>query len=221
MKKLSYLLLVFSITIVVGIALLIKPIQLDNTSFLLALFWLLTLVIINWAISVFFFTDIKGKDSTQFGILPSLHLIVFLYSIYSVGLLIYFWSSVDYGVLPLIHWLSQLIGFGIAGIIFILILIAGKSAQISLPLGAAPKEELLDKLKVLTLSLPPHSSKTLELLNNLESVVRHSVPHASAVKYIGRYIDLTNRIMSLTTVDLTGQNSESLISDLIVLAKSC
>ena len=221
MKKLSYLLLLFSTAIIVGIAVLIKPIQLDNTSFLFALFWLLTLVAINWAISVFFFTDIKGKDNTQFGILPSLHLIVFLYSIYSVGLLIYFWNSVNFSKLPIIHWLFQLIGFGIAGIIFILVLIAGKSAQISLPLGTVPKEELLDKLKVLALSLPSDSSKTLALLNNLESVVRHSVPHASVVKYKGRYTDLTNRIMSLTTDDLSGQNSESLISQLIVLAKSC
>lgn len=221
MKKLSYFLLAFSIAIILGIAVLIKPVGLDTNSFFWAMIWLATLVVVNWATSVFFFTEIKGENTTQFGILPSLHLIVFLYSIYSVSLLIYFWHSVDYGVLPSIHWLSQLIGFGIAGITSILILIAGKSAQISIPLGAAPKQELLDKLKVLTLSLPPEARETIDHLRSLESVVRHSVPHASAVKNIGRYIDLTTRIMSLTKDDLLGNNSSSLIKELLVIAKSC
>jgi hypothetical protein len=221
MKKLSYFLLAFSITIVIGIAVLIKPDKLDNISFLLALSWLVILVVFNWIIAVFFFTSDHEKNTTHFGILPSLHSIVFLYSVYSIVILIYFWHSSEYSTLPIIHWISQLIGLGIFGIIFILILIAGKTAQISIPIGAEPKEELLDKLKVLTLSLPNDFKTTKKLLKDLESTVRHSVSHPGATKYIRRYIDLSNRIMSLSLSDLTKSDSEGLIKELLILAKSC
>lgn len=221
MKKLSYLLLVFSIAIVIGIVVLIKPDKLEYTSFLLALSWLVILVVFNWVISVFFFTNDSEKNTTQFGIIPSLHLIVFLYSVFSVGILIYFWHSTEYSSLPIIHWLSQLIGLGIFGILFILILIAGKTAQISIPSGVEPKEELLDKLKVLILSLPNETSNTKKLLKDLESSVRHSVSHPSATKHIGRYTDLSNRLMSLSLNDLSKPNADSLIKELLVLAKSC
>jgi FtsH-binding integral membrane protein len=91
MKNLSYLLLSFTILITVVIAIIIKPSNLDIFSFFLALTWLVFIVFINWLVSFYFFSNTK-QNSSKFGILPSLHLVVFLYSIFTVVTLFYFWN---------------------------------------------------------------------------------------------------------------------------------
>ena len=207
MKKLSYLLLFFSIAVVSAIALIIKPENIDTDYFLLAVAWLIFLIVINWLISVFFFTDIKGENTTQFGILPSLHAVTFLYTCFSIGALIYFWRLVDYGTLPVLHWLLQTIGFGIYGFIFLLSLISAKTAQLpALPTGVASKDELLQKIKYLRM---------------LDSAIKHSIPHLSVIKNIDRYSELANKINSINPGDLENVEISSEIKYMLVLAKSC
>ena len=222
MKKLSYLLLFFSIAVVSAIALIIKPENIDSDYFLLAVAWLIFLIVINWLISVFFFTDIKGENTTQFGILPSLHAVTFLYTCFSIGTLIYFWRLVDYGILPVLHWLLQTIGFGIYGFIFLLSLISAKTAQLpALPAGVTSKDELLQKIKFLLLSSEGCDAEVLNSLRMLDSAIKHSIPHLSVIKNIDRYSELANKINSINPGDLENVEISSEIKSMLVLAKSC
>jgi len=222
MKKLSYILLFFCIAVFSAIALIIKPEKIDSNSFLIAVGWLIFLVVINWMISVFFFTDIKGENTTQFGILPSLHAVTFIYTCFSIGVLIYFWQSVDYSELPIIHWLLQVVGFGIYGFIFLLSLISAKTAQLpTIPLGVPTKEELHQKIKILLLNGEGSNAQVLELLRTLDSVIKHSVPHLSVVKNIDKYLELATKLNLVDASDFQDSETVTKIKNLLVLAKSC
>lgn len=222
MKKLSYILLFFCIAVFSAIALIIKPEKIDSNSFLIAVGWLIFLVVINWMISVFFFTDIKGENTTQFGILPSLHAVTFIYTCFSIGVLIYFWQSVDYSELPIFHWLLQVVGFGIYGFIFLLSLISAKTAQLpTIPLGVPTKEELHQKIKILLLNGEGSNAQVLNLLRTLDSVIKHSVPHLSVVKNIDKYLELATKLNLVDASDFHDSETVTKIKNLLVLAKSC
>ena len=221
MKNLSYLLLSFTIVIAVVIAIIIKPSNLDFFSFSLALIWLVFIVFINWLVSFYFFSNTKEKNSSKFGILPSLHLIVFTYSIFTVVSLIYFWNLNDFGILPKLHWLIQVIGFGICGILTILVLIVSKTSEISIQIDVIPKEEILNKIKVLVSFIQKQNSEIFIVLKDLESYIKYSLPHPSVIKNIENYKVLSKKIMELTDQDLEEKNSVDLIKKLLTIAKTC
>jgi hypothetical protein len=220
MKNLSYLLLSFTILITVVIAIIIKPSNLDIFSFFLALTWLVFIVFINWLVSFYFFSNTK-QNSSKFGILPSLHLVVFLYSIFTVVTLFYFWNHYNFGILPKLHWLIQVIGFGICGIIAILILIASKTSEISSPIDVIPKEELLNKLKILISLIQKQNSEIYLVLKDLESYIKFSLPHPTVIKDIENYKVLTKKIMAITDRELEEKNSVDIIKKLLSIAKTC
>ena len=173
-------------------------------------------------ISVFFFTDIKGENTTQFGILPSLHAVTFIYTCFSIGVLIYFWQSVDYSELPIIHWLLQVVGFGIYGFIFLLSLISAKTAQLpTIPSGVPTKEELHQKINILLLSGEGSTAEVLNLLRTLDSVIKHSIPHPSVIKNIDKYSELATKLNTLNASDFQDHDMVTEIKNLLILAKSC
>jgi len=222
MKKLSFILLFFCIAVFSAIALIIKPEKIDTNSFWMAVCWLIFLIVVNWMISVFFFTDTKGENTTQFGILPSLHAVTFIYSCFSIGVLIYFWKSVDYSELPIIHWLMQVVGFGTYGFIFLLSLISAKTAQLpTIPSGVPLKEELHQKINTLLLSGEGGNVEILNLLRSLDSVIKHSIPHLSVIKNIDKYLELATKLNAVNSSDIKDSEMVTEIKNLLVLAKSC
>ena len=82
MKLLSILLFLVIAVSIFLVAVLINPDQLQNTYFWITLTWLITLTGLNWFASTFMFIGASHSDSNTrtFGILPSLNIIVFLYS---------------------------------------------------------------------------------------------------------------------------------------------
>jgi len=222
MKKLSFILLFFCIAVFSALTFIIKPEKIDSNSFLIAVGWLISLIVINWMISIFFFTDIKGENTTQYGILPSLHAVTLIYTCFSIGVLIYFWQSVDYGELPTIHWLLQVIGFGAYGFIFLLSLISAKTAQLPpLPLGIPSKEELHQKINILLLSVEGSNVEVLNLLRTLDSVIKHSIPHPSVIKNIDKYSELATKLYTVNVSDFQDHDMVTEIKNLLILAKSC
>ena len=107
MKWLAIALLLILEFAIIVVAVLARPEMVGELEFWLIVVWLLFLVFLNWSVSSYIFWKIRDSDkSTQFGILPSLNILVFLYSVASVSFLTFSWNSTNFGVLPNGHMLS-------------------------------------------------------------------------------------------------------------------
>ena len=113
------------------------------------------------------------------------------------------------------------IGFGICGILTILVLIASKTSEISIQIDVIPKEEILNKIKVLVSFIQKQNSEIFIVLKDLESYIKYSLPHPSVIKNIENYKVLSKKIMELTDQDLEEKNSVDLIKKLLTIAKTC
>ena len=84
MKKLSiFLFLIIALGIAV-LSILIAPDQVKNSYFWITVSWLIFLSFLNWIVSTYIFIGAqKNSQNSDFGILPSLGIVVFLYSLLS------------------------------------------------------------------------------------------------------------------------------------------
>lgn len=222
MKKLNSLLLFFGLVTAIGIAFLLRPEKMGDGSFVLVILWLSILVISNWFISTYVFTNVKSnKQSTNFGVLPSLHFVVFLYSVYSMTLLLVAYWLNDYQTLPTWHWVLQLLGFGLCTSIFVLILISSKTAEIDSTEEISTKESVLERIKFLKLHLDPSKISTINQLKELEDVIKYSTPHISVMKNTSEWNKLYLELSRLNESDLLNSEIESKFNELIRIVKSC
>ena len=111
MIRLSVLLFLVIAVCIYVIAILIAPNQIDNTYFWITVGWLIFLSGLNWVVSTYIFIGAKDSNSksTNFGILPSLNIIVFIYSLFSAGFLLSTWFVNDFILLPHWHLISQVV----------------------------------------------------------------------------------------------------------------
>lgn len=201
MRFLGLALLAIAILCTLAIALLLKSESLDNTSFILATIWSLFLVTINWASSVYIFG--KNKESPIFGILPSLSILLLLYSFVSIGLLLFYWNANGFGQLPTIHWVIQILGFGIVTSVVILQFMATKTAVVDQRSDLPTKSEMIDLLQNKRVTLGISSTKLRDSITELENLIKHSIPHPSTIKNEDAYKTLGDQIKLLTNSQIT------------------
>ena len=145
MIKLSVLLFLVIAVCIVAIAILIAPNQIDNAYFWITIGWLVVLSGLNWVVSTYIFIGAKDSNikSTNFGILPSLNIIVFIYSLFSAGFLLSTWFVNDFILLPHWHLISQVVLFLIVSSLSILMFISAKAAEVPSHNFDVSKEELI------------------------------------------------------------------------------
>ena len=82
MKLLSVLLFLIVAVSILLVSILINPDQIKNQYFWITVGWLIVLSALNWIASTFMFIGASqsSPNSRTFGILPSLNILVFIYS---------------------------------------------------------------------------------------------------------------------------------------------
>ncbi len=220
MIRLSVLLFLVIAVCIYVIAILIAPNQIDNTYFWITVGWLIFLSGLNWVVSTYIFFGAKESNSksTNFGILPSLNIIVFIYSLFSAGFLLSTWFVNDFVLLPHWHLISQVVLFLIVSSLGILMFISAKAAEVPSHNFDTSKEELIKIINNLKLNYES-SSENFLLLKELSEIVTYSIPHLSKITSDQKYIDLCNGLKEFENSDSTNISVE-IINKLLNLAKS-
>ena len=220
MIRLSVLLFLVIAVCIVAIAILIAPNQIDNTYFWITVGWLIVLSGLNWVVSTYIFIGAKDSNSqsTNFGILPSLNIIVFIYSLFSAGFLLSTWFVNDFTLLPNWHLISQVVLFLIVSSLSILMFISAKAAEVPSHNFDISKEELIKIIYNLKSNYESGSENFL-LTKELSEIVKYSIPHLSKIKSDQKYIDLCNSLKELENSDSTNISVDK-IQELLNLAKS-
>ena len=189
MIRLSVLLFLVIAVCIVAIAVLIAPNQIDNTYFWITVGWLL----FCWSkLGSFNYIFIGAKDSdsqsTNFGILPSLNIIVFIYSLFSAGFLLSTWFVNDFTLLPNWHLISQVVLFLIVSSLGILMFISAKAAEVPSHNFDISKEELIKIINNIKSNYESNSDNFI-ILKEISEVVKYSIPHLS-IKLNSNYNNL-------------------------------
>ena len=200
MKLLSVLLfLIISLGIVV-ISILIAPDQISNIYFWFTVGWLLLLSLLNWIVSTFIFVGVKNNTkSTTFGILESLNILVFVYSLISGGVLILTWYINGFTALSDGHLLIQVILFIIVSSLSILMFMASKAAKI--PESKFTLKEDLIKILKFKLSSDNIDQEKMQLIKDLMEIINFSIPHTSKLNSEENYKNLVQMISSLSKLN--------------------
>ena len=219
MKLLSVLLfLVISIGIL-AIAILLAPNQLSNIYFWITIIWLIILSGLNWFASTFIFVASKENlKSSTYGILPSLNIIIFIYSLFSGTFLISTWYSNDFGILSNDHLILQIILFLIVSSFTILMFISAKAASVA-ESNLTSKDELLSILK-LSISNENFADDTINLIRELNEIIKYSIPHLTKLKSKNNYIELVEGIKKNFSSNKISID-KNILHKLISLAKNC
>jgi hypothetical protein len=221
MKLLSILLFLIVAVSILLVAILANPENLNNLYFWLTVGWLIALSGLNWFASTFMFMAASKSNSNQrvFGIVPSLNIMVFIYSIISATLLISTWYLNDFGILPNSHLILQITLFAIVASISVLMFIAAKASQIEEVKVAITKEELIQILKAIQ-SIKNLNEDKSKLIKELIELVRYSIPHLSKLNSKGNYEQL---IMIFKNQNIKNNDDLSIeeIENAVFFAKNC
>ena len=220
MIRLSVLLFLVIAVCIVAIAILIAPNQIDNTYFWITVGWLVILAGLNWIVSTYIFIGAKDSNSqsTNFGILPSLNIIVFIYSLFSAGFLLSTWFVNDFTLLPNWHLISQVVLFLIVSSLGILMFISAKAAEVPSHNFDISKEELIKIINNIKSNYDSGSENFL-LIKELSEIVKYSIPHLSKITSDQKYNELCNGMKELENSYSTTVSVEK-IQELLKLAKS-
>jgi hypothetical protein len=221
MKLLSILLFLIVAVSILLVAILANPENLNNLYFWLTVGWLIALSGLNWFASTFMFMAASKSNSNQrvFGIVPSLNIMVFIYSIISATLLISTWYLNDFGILPNSHLILQITLFAIVASISVLMFIAAKASQIEEVNVAVTKEELIQILKAIQ-SIKNLNEDKSKLIKELIELARYSIPHLSKLNSKGNYEQL---IMIFKNQNIKNNDDLSIeeIENAVFFAKNC
>ncbi len=220
MKILSVLLFVVISLGILLISILIAPDQLNNIYFWFTVGWLILLAGLNWFVSTFIFIGAKDNSkSSSFGILPSLNIIVFLYSIFSSFFLISTWYFNDFNILSNSHLIIQIVLFVIISSLTILMFISSNAASVNENQNLISKDELLRILK-LNISNKSINENKIQLIKELIEIISYSIPHTSRLNSEKNYILLTNLIEGNLNQNVQNIDIDKL-EKMISLAKNC
>ncbi len=220
MKILSILLFVVISLGILLISILIAPDQLNNIYFWFTVGWLILLAGLNWFVSTFIFIGAKDNSkSSSFGILPSLNIIVFLYSIFSSFFLISTWYFNDFNILSNSHLIIQIVLFVIISSLTILMFISSNAASVNENQNLISKDELLRILK-LNISNKSINEDKMQLIKELIEIISYSIPHTSRLNSEKNYILLTNLIEGNLNQNVQNIDIDKL-EKMISLAKNC
>jgi uncharacterized membrane protein len=219
MKLLSILLFLVISLGILAIAILLAPNQLSNIYFWITIVWLIILSLLNWFASTFIFiASNENLKSSTYGILPSLNIIIFIYSIFSAIFLILTWYSNDFGILSSSHLILQIIIFIIVSSLSILMFISAKASSVD-ESNLTSKDELISILK-LSLSKNNLEEDITNSIKELIETINYSIPHLTKLKSENNYIELAEGVKKnfLSNKILKDKN---FLHKLISLAKNC
>ena len=219
MKLLSILLFLVISLGILAIAILLAPNQLSNIYFWITIVWLIILSLLNWFASTFIFiASNENLKSSTYGILPSLNIIIFIYSIFSAIFLILTWYSNDFGTLSSSHLILQIIIFIIVSSLSILMFISAKASSVD-ESNLTSKDELISILK-LSLSKNNLEEDITNSIKELIETINYSIPHLTKLKSENNYIELAEGVKKnfLSNKILKDKN---FLHKLISLAKNC
>ena len=219
MKLLSILLFLVISLGILAIAILLAPNQLSNIYFWITIVWLIILSLLNWFASTFIFiASNENLKSSTYGILPSLNIIIFIYSIFSAIFLILTWYSNDFGILSSSHLILQIIIFIIVSSLSILMFISAKASSVD-ESNLTSKDELISILK-LSLSKNNLEEDITNSIKELIETINYSIPHLTKLKSKNNYIELAEGVKKnfLSNKILKDKN---FLHKLISLAKNC
>tara|TARA_B100000959_G_scaffold178110_1_gene186297 strand:+ start:1616 stop:2122 length:507 start_codon:yes stop_codon:yes gene_type:complete len=167
------------------------------------------------------FIGASKSNSNQkiFGIVPSLNILVFIYSLVSASLLISTWYLNDFGMFPNSHLILQIILFAIVASISVLMFIAAKASQIDIVDVPLSKEELILKLKAIQSTDNLNEEKSL-LLKELIELTKYSIPHLSKLNSKDNYEKLAT-IFNNKNIQNNDELDIEEIKNAVFLAKNC
>ena len=144
MRILASLLLFLGAVTIFGAFIILAPDE-PSKSFWLALCWIEFLWVLNWYTSTLIFSGPSDRLSVAgnlFGVLPSISITVFIYSIFSaLSLALFLWQVIG----ATLHGLLQLCGFGLTSFFAISAFLALKGATSGTHVPISQKE-LLDAI---------------------------------------------------------------------------
>ena len=193
MKKLALSILGIILLSIITISVLLNPDNLDNNSFWFKVSWICFLSGLNWWASVALFSS-DNKASTKFAILPSINIVVVIYSIVSafllfLPLLFNFETKIPF------HLISQIVLAAITSLLIVFMLMSAKAAEIPTDGSAFPKNVLIEKMtRIMNKIHVPAEKNAFE--SALERVKYHSF-HNSKLQRISQYHELCSLIESL------------------------
>ena len=218
MKKLSLALFLIIAATIIVVAVLLAPEQIHNTYFWVTIGWLVFLSFLNWFVSTYIFLKSdKNSINTKFGILPSLNIVVFIYSIISATFLLFTWFTNESNVLPNWHLITQILLFSTLSIFTIFFLFASKGAEISKGNFSIDKTKLLSTTEYL--KSQDQNDENKKYLGELYEVINYSIPHLTKLKSEENYRDLT-KIFKKHFINKEKVKTE-IIKKAIVIAKNC
>ncbi|MDC3322022.1 hypothetical protein OAV49_01090 [Alphaproteobacteria bacterium] len=221
MKTLSIFLFLVAAFLIVGLAVLIAPGYIKNIYFWITVGWLVFLSAINWIASTFIFIGASGSNnsSSKFGILPSLNIIIFIYSLFSGVFLLSTWFINDFGILPNWHLISQLIIFSFVSFLSILMFLASKAASTDKVDTLLSKEDLIKILKSIYSTADLDEEKK-ELIKEVLEVIQYSLPHLSKLNSQENYNSLCSLYKNLNFNDYKNINKEDIKKSLLLAKNS-
>lgn len=221
MKFLNIALLLVSVFSFIIISFLIYPARMNIQYYIYSVSWGIFLITLNWYVSTYVMVRLQKKyKSTSFGVLPSLHLIIFIYSISSMLLVIIGWISGNLKILPMWHWLLQTVFFAISSIIVIITLMAIKTAGIDSNLELINKNYMINLIiQKQSLSLSNSSSLKYEI-QTLINTIKYFIPNENLIKDKNYYNKFVNEIKNLNFQSTPIIELKEKINDLISMGRA-
>ena len=148
MRLLAYILLFLGAFTILGLSFIFAPNE-SSTGYWLAVGWIEVLWVANWYTSTLIFggeTKVKSGAGNLFGVMPSISIAVFIYSIVSaIAVILYQADIIGFTF----HALIQLLAFSVTGFFSILSLLALKGATSGTETSVSQKEliDVLGRLK--------------------------------------------------------------------------
>ena len=215
MKKLSIILFLVIAFGIICLSLLIAPSQIENIYFWITISWFIFLTFINWLTStlIFYGIDPSNTKNANFGILPSLGIVIFIYSILSAFFLLATWYINDFGLIPNWHLILQVFIALIAVILIILIFIAAKSSKKNINKNLAPKTLLFDYINTIE-NNNSEKEDLKESLKQLKEIIEYNIPDINYIESINKYEELVDSLKKLSI-----NNNVDEVKKIIQLAK--
>lgn len=222
MARIAFVILIVLESTVVIVALIAQPDKIYESEFLVTIVWLTFLIFLNWFLSSYILFKIKSQMNQRIlGALPSLNIVVFIYSLASACLVSATWLIINFQIFEQAHLILQLILLAGMIILSMFILIASKAADIDVDVDTITTRELAKTLEMLIQEAP---QEDIEFSNNLKKLlehVRYSMPHTSKLSDSQNYRELCSRVMKYDAALYSNPNKESEAADLMSLARKC
>lgn len=198
MKKVFALIGIVTVLAILIIAILLNPNKTNSLIFWVQLGWLIFLAILNLLVSGAFFSSgkIESKHSQKsIAILPSLNILVLIYSLISATLLLTNISLIS-SFINQYHLVLQIAFSAIFIILGLLIYMASKGAEVNLP-NNKRREDLLHDLKSIGLNLELSDDS---LFIDLVEQIKYKMPHPSSIEK-NLYNEIVEDIIELSQTD--------------------